>query len=508
MRWRLLLILVVGAPGLLFSSAWGAEPLQWNAQPQTIAVYNGKEVILRRLGVTLSLPGDYDWWYGCAPTSAGMMLGHYDVHGYAGTPYSNLVPGGNAENQTFSGTTGWSALVNSVIASTGHVADFYKTPPGYGGFGDDNSPPTHTFDCLADFMGTSQDSVGNFNGSTSFFDYPDGSRLYVRDVYSWGQPSINTSGMFGVFEYLQYAGYFTAEQPRFSKKLYNQQIAGYQGTAQGFTWNDYKTEIDAGRPVMIRVYDSSQNMGHAMVGVGYQESGGQQIIELCDTWTIGHGQGSPHTLTWGGTYSGGGYNLQHYAVTVLDLGAAAQGIAVTNQAGAWDYQATNSPDNTLLVTKFATDMGPFDMEILVVGGLDPINILEEVLNLVQPPVAWTDYHVQLGFGVGQAFTPSTPGDGLFFTFGKSNTFPLMTPIGTEWDELSFAGGLTPPFSTADFDLWVDLPDGQDPFTFTLRQWPTVGAVIPEPATLVLVLVGAGALALFRRLHGGVRRRAR
>jgi len=58
-------------------------------------------------------------------------------------------------------------------------------------------------------------------------------------------------------------------------------------------------EIDAGRPVMIQV------SGHSMFGYGYGEN---STVYLYDTWTPG-----PHTMTWGGSYSG----LMHYGVMVL-----------------------------------------------------------------------------------------------------------------------------------------------------------------------------------------------
>ena len=105
-------------------------------------------------GYTLPNAPDYAWWYGCSPTSAGMMMGYYDINGYKGSSYGNLVPGGTAELSTY-GNPG--ALVNNIIASAGDIADFYKTPPGYGGSGDDNPAPWHAFNSLADFMGTSQD---------------------------------------------------------------------------------------------------------------------------------------------------------------------------------------------------------------------------------------------------------------------------------------------------------------------------------------------------------------
>ena len=35
-----------------------------------------------------TIPGgapDYEWWYGCSPTAAGMLMGHYDINGYGGS---------------------------------------------------------------------------------------------------------------------------------------------------------------------------------------------------------------------------------------------------------------------------------------------------------------------------------------------------------------------------------------------------------------------------------------
>lgn len=44
---------------------------------------------------------DYQWWYGCSPTAAGMLMGYYDINGYAGETYDNLIPGAVAERSTF-----------------------------------------------------------------------------------------------------------------------------------------------------------------------------------------------------------------------------------------------------------------------------------------------------------------------------------------------------------------------------------------------------------------------
>jgi hypothetical protein len=117
-------------------------------------------------GAILNNVSDYDWWYGCSPTSAGMMMAYYDINGYDGLLYDNLVPGGQAELSTFPSTPGqWDYLAQSAIASPEHVSDFYVS--GYDRSGDDVRGTRHDFDSLADFMGTSQDPAGNTNGWTT-----------------------------------------------------------------------------------------------------------------------------------------------------------------------------------------------------------------------------------------------------------------------------------------------------------------------------------------------------
>jgi len=242
---------------------------QGNVIPDGIAFY-------KQGSVTLSDPGDYDWWHGCSPTSAGMIMGHYDVCGYNGQSYSNLVQSGNAENNTYGGGP---YLANDAIASSGHISDFYSG--GYLASGDDVAPPWHSFDCLADFMGTSQDSVGNVNGSTTFYYWTDGAPFTESDAATYGVA--NLDGMYGIGEYLEYAGYDAAT-------LYTQLIYT-PSTPLGFTFSQYVAEINAGRPVIIQVE------GHSMYGYGYDSTAATVLLH--DTWTLGQ-----HSMTWGGSYSG------------------------------------------------------------------------------------------------------------------------------------------------------------------------------------------------------------
>ncbi|MDD3580184.1 MAG: PEP-CTERM sorting domain-containing protein [Desulfobacca sp.] len=242
-------------------------------------------------GTYLNAP-DYDWWYGCSPTSAGMMMGYYDRNGYNGLCYDNLVPGGVAELSTFTSTAGtWNYLAQYAIASPEHVSDFYQG--GYLASGDDVAPPYHSFNCLADFMGTSQDSavspplktVGNKNGSTTFWYYDDGYPTTAQDIVNAGLTA--SSGMYGLYEYLVYAGYGAIAN--LSTDFYNQYIDALSLT-YGFTFAQYMAEIDAGRVVLVHIE------GHTMLGYGYETDG---TMYIHDTWSEGD-----HTMTWGGSYSG------------------------------------------------------------------------------------------------------------------------------------------------------------------------------------------------------------
>ncbi|SEM41279.1 hypothetical protein SAMN04489760_11446 [Syntrophus gentianae] len=234
----------------------------------------------------------YNWWYGCSPTSAGMMVGYYDRKGYAGLSYSNLVKNGVAEKTTYPSTEGsWDYLAQSAIASKAHVDAFYRN--GYLGSGDDIAR-VGSFDSLADFMGTNQDAHGNSNGSTTFYYWTNGAAFTAQDALDYGFQ--DDDGMYGIMEYLQYSGY---DVPSLTS-IYTQAI--YSSTAlNGFTFDQYKAEIDAGRVVMIQVE------GHSMFGYGYGDNG---LIYFNDTWTD-----QENSMTWGGSYAG----MQQWGVVCFEL---------------------------------------------------------------------------------------------------------------------------------------------------------------------------------------------
>ncbi len=176
----------------------------------------------------------------------------------------------------------------------GHVEDYWIA---YNNTGPDpyivNGWTEHTSaDCTADFMGTSQSKYGSKpDGATTFWNYNDGSPLYD---YTSCEPG-NRDGCHGIRLFVQSRGYTVNAN-------YSQYIYGYNGNTLGFTFAQFKSEIDAGRPVIIQV------SGHTMLGYGYDDTG--SIIYIRDTW-----DNSSHSMTWGGTYSG----MQHYGVCVVKI---------------------------------------------------------------------------------------------------------------------------------------------------------------------------------------------
>lgn len=74
----------------------------------------------------------------------------------------------------------------------------------------------------------------------------------------------------------------------------------------GFSFDQFKAEIDAGRPVLLNLE------GHSIVGVGYDDA--TNLVYLHDTWDY-----SNHSMTWGTSYAG----MALYSVSIVNLTASA-----------------------------------------------------------------------------------------------------------------------------------------------------------------------------------------
>ena len=169
-----------------------------------------------------------------------------------------------------------------------------------------------------------------------------------------------------------------------------------------------------------------------------------------------------------------------------------------NDPRAQSGRVTGVIDETAVV-----DLGPFDIELLIDGNGE-FAIDKSVLN--DTGIAWTRFVLQLGTGVGAAFSPSTPGDGLRFDSNLNNrdesgAFPNKV---VEEDRIVFSG-LLPPGATAQFVFFVQTDEIHDHLV-TIRQSAlsadTAGAPVLQPWSLALlvVLLGVVAALRLRRIH--------
>jgi hypothetical protein len=264
-----------------------------------------------RAANTLICPA-FDWVYGCSATAAGMMMGYYDRVGYdnmyAGATNGGIAPldnsawGSTAYASVTCGECPWIASHQGKDgrAGLGYVDDYWVDygdpgPDPYVGNWAEHAP----LDCTGDFMGTSQSKYSNGDGSTSFYWWDSGTPLVD---YSDCEPG-DKDGCRGLRQFVQSRGYDVVLNGNFTQ-LILPAPAGETNT-QGFTYNDFKAEIDAGRPVLVHIFGPPG--GHTMLMVGYN---GSSTVYVHDTWDY-----STHSMTWGGAYGG----MYMTAVTVCQL---------------------------------------------------------------------------------------------------------------------------------------------------------------------------------------------
>lgn len=256
---------------------------------------DGPTTLTSLTGVTVP-----DAWYnhGCSPTSAGMMLGFYDLGGYEGLSYINLIGGGEAEESTYAeGDSGdIDTRLNQAIASPEHINDFcpgdpLDANPSEGLEGDDvaNPRPPSEYNCIADFAGTSQDQwgLGNYYTKT----VPAGSLESIRNFAN--SPTLVT----GIDDYVKWRGYDV--DGMLSGTWGTDNLGDIYGPDYDyFSFTDFKREIRSGRPVIVNV------TGHSMLGYGYDDSNEGEVIYVDDTWSNDGDQMIRGAMDWNGDYMG------------------------------------------------------------------------------------------------------------------------------------------------------------------------------------------------------------
>ncbi|MCK4886086.1 MAG: right-handed parallel beta-helix repeat-containing protein, partial [Planctomycetes bacterium] len=310
--------------------------------PESIALHLQVQPVSALGDVVLASVPTSTWTYGCSATAAGMVFGYYDRNGYPNmytgptnggvVPLTNLGQGADPNNP-IAGSCSIIATQNGVDGRTtnGHVDDYWIAELAEGPDPwEVNGTTEHQWgSCTADFMGTSQwkwDWHGDDNGSkdslpdggTWFWFEPYGEKIYnFIPPSSWGLPA--TAGCHGMRLFAESRSYIVTEN-------YNQMVDTY--AAGGFSFEDYKAEIDAGYPVLITV------TGHSMTGVGYNDA--TQEIILHNTW-----DNRKDRMEWGGYYEYPGMpSMLHLGITVIHLEASSYvgtfgaGIDVSNGGSA------------------------------------------------------------------------------------------------------------------------------------------------------------------------------
>ena len=219
---------------------------------------------------------EYVWWYGCSPTSGGMVIGYWD-----GRPGFGDLYDGDASVWSGDGNTG----TRSMVASTAHITAGAENGMTYGDWQNSLSYPNHEDnpDCIADFMHTQ-------NGGSFSYDIAAGLEAYA----AWDNPA-------------------TAANESYPAVADVIDVPFWGGT---FDYPDLQTEVDAGRPVLLNMmtYANSAWRGHTVVAYGYQDDmfdinvplpGGTSAnltvpgFAVMDTWANGIGQSN--WLDWGGS---------------------------------------------------------------------------------------------------------------------------------------------------------------------------------------------------------------
>jgi hypothetical protein len=185
----------------------------------------------------------YLWRDGCGPTAAGMVLGYWDGQGF-----DFLIPG-DAQSQT--------PDVDAMIATEGpasNYTDYCEPIDSFPTLKPDLSenPPgdEHPNNCVADYMLTSQSAHNNY--------------------YGWGWASNVGPAMKSYVDALGIPDLVVTEDLL------------HMGSS--LTWDSFKAEIDAGRPLVFLVdTDGDGSTDHFVTVVGYNEAGTQSYA-CHDTW--------------------------------------------------------------------------------------------------------------------------------------------------------------------------------------------------------------------------------
>jgi len=223
---------------------------------------------------TLKVPA-FNWVFGCSAVSGAMVAGYYDRNGltdmYKGPTNGGEIPLADVNSYgdwiwgDWTDSEPYEYPNNPLVAShdgvdgrteKGSIDDYWIK---YGSNLDDpyisgGGGEQHEWgDAIGDYMKTSQSAYDNTDGSTTFYFYNSNTPLTCDAMGSIA----NEDGTYGRKLFYEARGYTVTD-------CYTQMTDNKH--PGGFSFAQYKAEIDAGRPVFLNL------QGHSIVGVGYDDA--------------------------------------------------------------------------------------------------------------------------------------------------------------------------------------------------------------------------------------------
>lgn len=272
---------------------------------------------IQGLTKAINVPG-YNWVFGCSSVAGAMIAGYYDRSGwpnmYTGPANGGVAPLDNSVWPTWS--DGYATYPNLPIAASNQGGDSLSTKGSINDYWiqyDSTSPDPyitgswsqHTWGtAIGDYMKTSQSAYGNTDGSTTFYNFNSNAKLTCATMTTYdssvaGKKISDVDGTYGRKLFYEARGYTVSD-------CYNQNTDNkYSG---GFSYANYKAEIDANRPVMINL------AGHTVVGTGYDDT--TNTVYIHDTWDY-----NTHSMIWGSSYSG----MEMLSVSIVNINPGSGG---------------------------------------------------------------------------------------------------------------------------------------------------------------------------------------
>jgi hypothetical protein len=250
-----------------------------------------------------------------------MVLGYWDHRGF-----EDLVPG-DASTQT--------EAVQQMIASEGPASNYTDYCEPIDDFGDllpdkseDPIGDEHPDDCVADYMRTSQSRYGNQYGWSFYSDVGPSFGGYVRAVSEGG----------------------------YVASVKNE----YMLWAPMLTWDMFRAEIDAGRPMVLLV-DTDGNGGtdHFVTAIGYDVAGGTRRYACLDTWDTAIRWAAFAPIAEGHEWGIYGATLLAFSIPPLDV--MIQGPTTAQMGVASSFTAVVTPTTVIQPLTYvwqATDQRP------------------------------------------------------------------------------------------------------------------------------------------------------